>query len=199
MLDSVMKYIQHVVDLLQNVLFSQSKPLRILVCIAFTLIPLIACFIFAKLFQLTFAKVKSDRFPKTAWTQHCMDLKSYNTFLDEYEPALQALSLKNKDAIKRVHRILLKYNVDFVDYPNGTFASRVSGLPVFPRIDKFSMQELPKGFRYVTDPKKFKSFKSMYRWHLFCNTLCTVPIIVLCIVAFIATAQVFLLVLCNNL
>lgn len=199
MLDSVIEPIQYVVDSVQNVFLSQSKPVQSVICFVFTLIPLLTCFLFTKLLQLVLLKVKSDMFPKTAWTQHCMDLQAYNTFLNEYEPALQSLSLQNKDAIKRVHKILLKHNADFVDYPNGTFASRISGLPVFPRIDRFSMQKLPKGFRYVTDTKRFKSFKSMYRWHVFCNLICTVPIIVLCTVSFVAIAQFYIFVLSNNI
>lgn len=199
MLDSVIKPIQYVVDLLQNVFLFKSKPIQGLVCFVFTLVSLLTCFVFTKLLQLMLVKVKSDKFPKTDWTQHCMDLQAYNTFLNEYEPALQSLSLQNKDAIKRVHKILFKHNVDFVDHPDGTFASRISSLPIFPRIDRFSMQKLPKGFRYVTDTKRFKSFKSMYHWHVFCNLVCTVPIIVLCVISFVAIVQFYILVLSNNM
>lgn len=183
MLSTVQDRVQTVAHLFQDLIGNASLPLQIIIGLVCTLVVIATCILFAIVFRKSLSKVLSDSFPKTVWTQHIKDVTEYNDFSKEYNCALAAIKVVNhnqrESALKYIQHLLLVRNVDFMDFPSGTFTSRVKGLPNLPKVSLFDTNELPKGFRYVTNPGKFKSFKRMKRWHTFLNLLCIVPILLL--------------------
>ena len=183
MLSAIQDHIQTVARIFQDLIGNMSLPLQIIIGLVCTLVVIATCILFAIIFRKSLSKVLSDSFPKTVWTQHIEDVTEYNDFSREYNYAIDAMKVVSRNqresALKHIQHLLLVRNVDFMDFPNGTFTSRVKGLPNLPKVSLFDTNELPKGFRYVTNPGKFKNFKRMKRWHTFLNLLCIIPILLL--------------------
>lgn len=199
MLSAVQDRVQTVARLFQDLIGNVSLPLQIIIGLVCTLVVIAICILFAIIFRKSLNKVTSDSFPRTVWTQHIKDVTEYNEFSKEYNYALATIKVVNRNqresALKYIQHLLLVRNVDFVDFPKGTFTSRVKGLPNLPKVSLFDTNELPKGFRYVTNPGRFKNFKHMKCWHTFLNILCIVPILlvelVLCILVIEFFAMLF--------
>lgn len=195
MLTTVKSTVQLVVDKTHAILFGDNLALNIAAGLVLTAVAIAFCIATAMVYRNTLLLCRRYDFPRTAWTKHYDDVVAYNDFRKEYQVAMLAIwkakRVNREAALKYVQHMLLIRNIDFVDFPNGTFASRVKGLPTLPAITEFDTIELPKGFRYVTNPGRFKNFRRMKHWHVFLNLLCTVPILLIELVLFVLFVEFY--------